>query len=46
VCNELHKFESKMVHVLEQQLTYLRTLDEAVEQNTKDVVALAKVLHN
>jgi hypothetical protein len=30
ICNELHLFETKMTHVADQQLTYLRTLDETV----------------
>ena len=28
VCDELHEFKMKMVHAVEQQLTYIRTLDE------------------
>jgi hypothetical protein len=42
VCNELHTFESRMVHVTDQQLTYLWTLDESVGQNTKDVMNLVR----
>jgi hypothetical protein len=33
-----------MVHVADQQLTYLRTLDEAVGQNTKDIIDLVRIL--
>ena len=44
ICNELHKFEEKMVHVTEHQLTYIRTLDERTQQSVQDTVTLAKTL--
>jgi hypothetical protein len=46
VCNELHAFETQMVHAEDQQLTYLRTLDEMVKQNTKDTIDLPRVLRD
>jgi hypothetical protein len=44
VCDELHAFEAKMAHVTEQQLTYIRTLDEMTKQNVRDTVDLARTL--
>jgi hypothetical protein len=35
-----------MVHVADQQLTYLHTLDKAVGQNTKNIVDLAMILRD
>jgi len=32
VCDDLHAFKSKMVHAAEQQLTYIRTLDEMINR--------------
>jgi hypothetical protein len=43
VCDELHAFEAQMVHVADKQLTYLRTLDEMVKQNTRDTIDLSRV---
>jgi hypothetical protein len=44
VCNELHTFQSKMVHATEQQLTCIRTLDEVNKQNMKGTVEMARAL--
>ena len=44
ICNELHRFEEKMVHVTEHQLTYIRTLEERTQQSVQDTVTLAKTL--
>ena len=38
ICDELHAFEAKMVHVSEHQLTYVRALDEMIKQNMMDTV--------
>jgi hypothetical protein len=38
VCDKLHAFEQKVVHATEQQLSYLRTLDEATKENAKNTV--------
>jgi hypothetical protein len=46
VCDDLHVFEKQTVHAAEQQLTYLRTLDETTRQNAKDTVELAKALRD
>jgi hypothetical protein len=46
VCDEFHAFESRMLHAAEHQLTYIRTLDEATKQNTKDIVSLARTLRD
>jgi hypothetical protein len=35
-----------MVHAADQQLTYLRTLDETVKQNARDTIDLARVLRD
>jgi len=39
VCDELHDFKSKIMHAVDHQLTYIRTLDEAIKQSTVDVHA-------
>ena len=46
VCDELHAFESKMVHSADNQLTYLRTLDEATKQTVKDRTDSARTLRD
>jgi hypothetical protein len=46
ICDKLHVFETKMVHVAKQQFTYIRTLDETTKQNVKDTVDLARVLRD
>ena len=46
VCNELHVFKMQMVHATDQQLTYLRTMNEMTRQNTKDTIELAQVLRD
>jgi hypothetical protein len=44
ICNELHTFEARMMHVTEHQITYIRTLDEVTRQSMQDTVTLAKTL--
>jgi hypothetical protein len=46
VCDELHAFESKMVHAADHQLTYsyISKLDAMTRQNAKDIVDLARRL--
>jgi hypothetical protein len=44
VCDELHAFETRMVHATEYQVTYIRTLDEMRKQNMMDTVELARTL--
>jgi hypothetical protein len=46
VCDNLHAFEKQTVHAMEQQLTYLSTLDKSTKQNARDTVELAKVLRD
>jgi hypothetical protein len=46
VCDDLHAFEKQTVHATEQQLTYLRTLDETTKQNARDTVESAKALRD
>jgi hypothetical protein len=46
VCDTLHTFQTELVHVTEQQLTYLRTLDEATKANAKATLELAKMLRD
>jgi hypothetical protein len=46
VCDELHAVKMQMVHAADQQLTYLRNLDETTRQNTKDTIGLAQVLRD
>jgi len=45
VCDELHVFDTQVAHSTEQQLTYLRSLDNT-RQNTKDITDLAKTLRD
>jgi type II secretory pathway component PulM len=35
-----------MIHAAEQQLTYIRTLDEATKQNVKNTVDLTRALRD
>jgi hypothetical protein len=44
LCDELHAFETRMVHATDHQLTYIRTLDEMTKQNMMDTVELARTL--
>jgi hypothetical protein len=44
VCDDLHAFRLKVVHAAEQQLTYIRALDEMTEQNVKNTVELTRAL--
>jgi hypothetical protein len=46
VCDELHTFEEKMTHASEQQLTYIRALDEVTKQNAKDIVEVTRTLRD
>jgi hypothetical protein len=46
VCDDIHAFEKQTVHAAEQQLTYLRTLEETTKQNAKDTVESAKALRD
>ena len=46
VCDELHVFEMQVAHSAEQQLTYLRYLDDDTKRNTKHIIELAKVLRD
>jgi len=46
VCDELHEFKAKMIHAAEQQLTYIRTLDEVTRQNVKNTVELTRALRD
>jgi hypothetical protein len=44
VCDELHGFKLKMTHAIDHQLTYIRTLDGHVKQNTEDIASLTEIL--
>jgi type II secretory pathway component PulM len=46
VCDDLHEFKTKMIHAAEQQLTYIRTLDEVTKQNVKNIVELNRALRD
>jgi hypothetical protein len=46
VCDTLHTFQKELVNATEQQLTYLRTLDEATKANAKAILELAKTLRD
>ena len=46
VCDDLHVFKVKMMHAAEQQLTYIRTLDEMTKQNVKNTIELAEALRD
>ena len=46
VCDELHGFKLKMAHAIDHQLTYIRTLDGQIKQNTVDIASLAEVLRD
>ena len=46
MCDDLHAFKSKMVHAAEQQLIYIRTLDEMTKQNVKNTVELTRALRD
>jgi septal ring factor EnvC (AmiA/AmiB activator) len=46
VCDELHAFESRVMHAVNHQLTYIRKLDEMNRQNMKDTVELARTLRD
>ena len=46
VSDELHIFETQMVHATDQLLTNLRTLEEMTKQNTKDTIDTARVLRD
>jgi hypothetical protein len=44
-CDELHSRE-RTTHASEQQLTYIRALDETTKQNTKDTFELARIFRD
>ena len=46
VCDELHAFETRMIHATEHQLTYIRTLNEMTKQNVMVTVELARTLRD
>jgi hypothetical protein len=46
VCDELHVFKAKITHAAEQQVTYIRTLDETIKQNANDIADLARALRD
>jgi hypothetical protein len=43
VCDDLYAFKKQTVHVTEQQLMYLCTLDKAMKQTARDTVEQASV---
>jgi hypothetical protein len=46
VCDDLHEFKAKIIHAAEQQLTYIRTLDEVTKQNVRNTAELTRVLRD
>ena len=46
VCDDLHEFKTKTIHAAEQQLTYIRTLDEVTKQNATNTVELTRALRD
>jgi hypothetical protein len=46
ICDDLHEFKTKMIHAAEQQLTYIRTLDEVTKQNVKNTVEITRALRD
>jgi hypothetical protein len=46
VCDDLHAFNLKVVHAAEQQLTYIRALNEMTKQNVKNTVELTRSLRD
>ena len=46
ICEELHAFKAQMVHAADQQLTYMRAVDEVTKQNNKDTIDLARALRD
>jgi hypothetical protein len=46
VCDTLHTLQKNLVHAAEQQLTYLRTLDEATKANARTTLELAKTVRD
>jgi len=46
VCDELHGVKFKLVHAIGHQLTYIRTLDGNVKQNTVDIASVTKILRD
>ena len=46
VCDELHTFETQVMHATDQQVTYLRTLGDMTKQNTGDTIELARALRD
>jgi hypothetical protein len=39
-------FEAQMVHAADQQLSYLRTMEETTKQDTKDIIDLARAVRD
>ena len=46
VCDDLHEFKAKMTHAAEQQLTYIRTLDEVTRHNVRNTIELTRALRD
>jgi len=46
ICDELHVFETRIKHAVDNQLTYIRTLDDTTRQNAEDIAKLAKTLRS
>jgi septal ring factor EnvC (AmiA/AmiB activator) len=46
ICDELHMFETRITHAVDNQLTYIRALDETTRQNAEDIAKLAKTLRS
>jgi len=45
-CDNLHKFKVKMMHAVDQQVTYIRVLDDTIKQNAVDITELTEVLRD
>jgi hypothetical protein len=46
VCDNLQPFQKTVIHITEQQMTYLHTLDEATKANAKATLDLARALRD
>ena len=46
ICDELHMFETRITHAVDNQLTYICSLEETTRQNAEDIAKLVKTLRS
>ena len=46
ICDELHKYNVKMMHAVDHQMTNIRVLDETIKQNAMDITELTELLRD